>query len=142
MDDSSRKLAETLKRSGNSLTKVRLTVFLALLDQEPLTTAELIKRIGSGIDRASIYRTVSLFETLGIMQRLQMGWKYRLELSDDFAAHHHHLTCTSCGVVEPIQEDDQTEEHIQRLARNANFQASSHQLEIRGLCHKCIQPGN
>ncbi len=127
----------SLKQGGNSITKARLAVFLALVDQEALTMAELINRIGPKIDRASIYRSIALFETLGIVQRLQMGWKYKLELSDVFAAHHHHLTCITCGFVMPINEDQQTEAHINRLALNLNFQPRSHQLEIRGVCAKC-----
>lgn len=139
MEVAKEKLISSLKQCGSSLTKTRLAIFLALVDQEPLTMSDLIRKVGTKTDRSSIYRTIALFERLGIVQRLQMGWKYKLELSDDFAAHHHHLTCISCGSIKPIKEDEQTEAHIMRLAQNHRFQILSHQLEIRGNCQNCTQ---
>jgi len=35
----------------------------------------------------------------------QIGWKYKLELSNAFQHHHHHLTCLQCGGVTPLPED-------------------------------------
>ena len=82
------------------------------------------------IDRASVYRTVALFEQLGIVQRLQMGWKYRLELSDDFHEHHHHLHCVSCGQTTALPEDNELEKSLHAMAQAHNFQLQSHQLEL------------
>lgn len=89
------------------------------------------------IDRASIYRTVDLFVRLGIVDRLQFGWKYKLELSDTFSHHHHHMTCTSCHAVLAISENDALESLLRELAANAEFTATGHQIEIRGLCKAC-----
>lgn len=81
-----------LKQNGQSVTRARLTVFKALLGQEPMGMTSLAGRT-EDIDRASVYRAVELFERLGIVQRLNTGWKYKLELSDKFNDHHHHLAC-------------------------------------------------
>lgn len=89
------------------------------------------------LDRASLYRTIDLFERLGIVHRLQMGWKYKLELSDKFAHHHHHLTCLDCGEVTPLQEDIGLEKHIANILKPYAFTESSHDLEIRGYCLSC-----
>lgn len=91
----------------------------------------------SPINRASTYRTVFLFEQLGIVQRLQIGWKYKLELSDSFHLHHHHLTCRQCGVVIPFEEDPALEKRLIALARSHDFAMSGHQLEIQGICQSC-----
>src|ERR1700722_13846047 len=85
-------LKAALKSREYSLTAARQAVFSALLDKEPQTMQQLVAACPT-IDRASVYRTVSLFEQLGVVQRLQIGWKYKLELSDRFHHHHHHLTC-------------------------------------------------
>gem|GEM_PF-172300 len=89
-------LTATLKSHGYSVTKSRKTVFMALLDREPQSIAELTKIVGDTTDRASIYRTLELFESLNIVERLPIGWKHKFELSDAFTTHHHHATCIRC----------------------------------------------
>lgn len=124
-----------LKQTGNSATKARLAVFEALSGQEPLSMHELIARVPE-VDRASIYRAVELFEQLQIVQRLNIGWKYKLELSDRFTEHHHHLTCTNCGRTVAMNEQA-LERFIETLASQYGFQPTSHQIEVQGLCAAC-----
>jgi len=128
-------LKDLLRLAGYSVTKTRLSVFSALVGREPLSMRQLTDRAGN-IDRASVYRTVALFERLGIVQRLNSGWKYKLELSDKFAEHHHHLTCTNCGRTIAMNEDE-LEQLISRLAKAHSFRPSAHQIEIQGLCQNC-----
>jgi Fur family ferric uptake transcriptional regulator len=94
-------------------------------------------RVARSVDRASVYRTVALFERLGIVQRLSHGWKYSLELTDRFSPHHHHLTCDNCGLSIAFEEPALFKAIIFELSRAHQFTADSHQLEIRGLCSSC-----
>lgn len=149
MSDSFEQLQTTLKVQGYSLTNARRMVFNALRGQEPQTMGELGASLNGKADRASLYRTIALFEKLGIVQRLHIGWKYKLELSDTFSHHHHHLSCLKCGRVIAIKEHTELEERINRLATSHNFQPIDHQLEIRGTCSSCqkkmtpvIKPGS
>ncbi len=128
-------LKALLKNSGKSVTKPRLWVFEALLGHEPISMHNLVGK-ARAVDRASIYRTVDLFERLGIVQRLNTGWKYKLELTDKFAEHHHHLTCTRCGRTIAMNESE-LETLIARLAAHHQFAPTSHQIEIQGLCRDC-----
>lgn len=127
----------TLRKQGQSLTATRLTVFRALQNKEPQTMRDIIDACKNQADRASVYRTVGLFERLGVVQRLQIGWKYKLELSDAYHHHHHHLTCRNCGVVTPLPEDPQLETRLRLLAAGRHFKMQDHQLEIQGLCANC-----
>jgi Fur family ferric uptake transcriptional regulator len=138
MADSITQLGITLKKQGFSLTKPRQVVFEVLQHHEPQTMPELVAACGGKINRASIYRTIALFERLGIAQRLQMGWKYKLELTDLFAHHHHHLTCNRCSKIIPLNEDAVLEARLRTLARAQDFAPTDHQLEIRGLCADCL----
>ena len=124
-----------LKTSGHSVTAARLTVFEAMLGQEPIGMHQLVNRVRR-VDRASVYRSVALFERLGIVQRLNTGWKYKLELSDAFSEHHHHLTCTNCGKTTAMNEDE-LEEIIHKIAKHHGFRPDSHQIEVQGLCVEC-----
>ncbi len=131
------KLVEVLKSRGNSLTTSRLKVFEALNRQESQTMTELIKKLSGLVDRASVYRIISLFEKLGIVERIQIGWKYKLELSSAFSYHHHHLTCTNCGRDVPIHENSALEQAVQTFLMMHSFSKELHQVEIRGLCQAC-----
>lgn len=126
-----------LKAAGYSVTASRRIVFTALQDKEPQTMREILLACDGAVDRASVYRTIALFEELGIAKRLQIGWKYKLELSDAFHHHHHHLTCLKCGEIQPLQEDALLEERLRALADSHQFAMSEHQLELQGVCRKC-----
>lgn len=131
------KLSETLKEHGYSLTRPRQTVFAALQSGTPRSMRELTLDLSSVIDRASIYRTVALFEELGIVVRVQQGWKYKIELSDIFSPHHHHVTCTSCGRSQSFDEPEGLEQLLTHIAVNNGYTHENHSLEISGLCAQC-----
>jgi len=99
--------------------------------------AVLISRAGDKVDRATIYRTIELFERLGIVTRINVGWKYRVELSDVFTDHHHHLHCTNCGKVIDLPSNPMLETMIDTLSAKADFSPRGHTLEIFGLCPAC-----
>ncbi len=115
----------------------RQIVFMALQDKEPQTMYEITIACKDKVNRATIYRVISLYEKIGIVQRLQIGWKYKLELSGAFHHHHHHMTCTDCGVTVQIPEDMHLEQHLRDAAGRQNFVMQGHQLEIQGLCTEC-----
>jgi Fe2+ or Zn2+ uptake regulation protein len=130
-------LKKLLKENGYSVTTARLAVCEALWDKEPQSMHDLAATLADTIDRASLYRVISLFERLGIVQRIYIGWKYKVELSDIFAHHHHHISCLNCGMVIPIQEEAQIETMLAAIARRYNFLPKSHMLEIQGYCQSC-----
>lgn len=128
-----------LKQHGQKATSARLLVFEALQDKEPQTIQEVYSYCAGLADRSSVYRAISLFERLGIVKRLQIGWKYKLELSDDFQHHHHHLTCLSCGKTIPLPEDTELEKRLRALSDDNDFTITEHQLEIQGYCKNCLK---
>ena len=132
------KLATVLNANGLSKTVQRQAVFDALSSNEPLSMHELVEKLAGRVDRVSTYRTVALYEKLGILQRLTHGFKYKLELSDNFNQHHHHLTCTNCGKVIDVKADA-IEGTIGLIAQENNFRLISHQIEIQGKCADCAK---
>lgn len=131
------KLASTLKKHGYSLTKPRQAVFAALQSGTPRSMHELTLDLSSVIDRASIYRTVALFEELGIVIRVNYGWKYKIELSDIFSPHHHHLTCTNCGKTISFKEPKGLDRLLTQISLEHGYVHTNHSLEISGLCAQC-----
>lgn len=130
-------LHKILKDNSLRITYARSYVFDLLWNEEPQTMNQLEKRAKGTIDRVSIYRTVSLFEKLGLVQRLIVGWKYTIELSDVFTKHHHHISCLGCGRVVSIKEDRTIEKLIYDFADKYGITAERHQFEIQGYCKMC-----
>ncbi len=130
-------LKSLLKQQEFSVTKQRLLIFNALVGQEPLTMGQLIKKIAGRIDRASVYRTIALFEHVGVTQRLNIGWKYKIELTDKFSDHHHHLSCLKCGKVIDIGDEKHIDNFINEVAAKFGFDPRKHQFEVDGYCEKC-----
>jgi Fur family ferric uptake transcriptional regulator len=113
----------------------RSLVFSALL-KGPASLPELAERLRKDIDRSSVYRTIELFEELGIAHRIWSGQKSVLELTDRFSAHHHHFVCERCGKLIDF-DDTRLESAIASSARSLGLSATHHHLELFGLCTGC-----
>jgi Fur family ferric uptake transcriptional regulator len=130
-------LKQLLSKDGFSLTGARMTVFRLLKDRGPQSVAELQAKSNGAIDRVSIYRNLDLFEKLGIVRRLYSLGKYKYELSDKFTAHHHHLTCLSCGRVIDVQDEEHIDSFIKHVSKEFGFKPLRHQFEVEGYCPAC-----
>lgn len=130
-------MSQTLKKHGFSLTTPRKALFSALQSGTPRTMRELTLDLESVMDRASIYRTVELFEKLGVVVKVRTGWKYKIELSDLFSPHHHHLTCTNCGKVTSFDEPNGLNGLLTKISNDHGYSHTNHSLEISGLCAEC-----
>lgn len=130
-------LRKILEDNTLKITQARLLVFQLLQQDQPQSMASLVKKSASKIDRVSVYRVIALYEKLGIVKRINIGWKYKLELSEIFLDHHHHITCLNCGKMIAIEENNELEQLIVALGATSNFTLVSHQLELQGYCDTC-----
>lgn len=132
------KFAEILKKKMLRLTTERKALYkhLAGLDS-PIGIKKLVSSLSSEMDQATVYRNVELFEELGIIHKIYTGWKYRVELSEKFRPHHHHMTCTNCGRIIKISLGERMEEAIENFGKKHGFKIKSHEIELRGLCQDC-----
>lgn len=137
MDSGAQLLEKILRKNNLFVTNARKVVFMSLWGKEPQTMHEIENAVSSKINRTSIYRVIELYVRLGIVQKIQTGWKYKIELSDIFVEHHHHLTCIHCGRLIAIHEHEEIERFIDKVSRKYAFSNTSHQLEIQGVCPDC-----
>jgi Fur family ferric uptake transcriptional regulator len=137
-DDLTMLFEQSLINKNLSLTKPRRKVFELLRGKEPQSIHDLLIASNQSFDRVTLYRIVDLFEKKGIVRRVYFGWKYKIELTDKFTHHHHHLICLDCGQLLPISESQKVEGLINLLAEEKGFMPSSHQLEIQGYCRECL----
>lgn len=101
----------------------------------PLSPIEIAKR-NPTIDKVSIYRTIEVFEKIGLVASVAHGWKQRYELAAPFRPHHHHLLCNNCGTIKEIQSE-KLEKMIHVLAGEQEFEVTGHTFEVNGLCRTC-----
>lgn len=126
-----------LKKHGYSATKPRRLVFEVLERSGSLSMLQLELATKSQIDRASVYRTMRLYEELGFVRRIAHGWKYTFELSDVFSRHHHHLVCRICNTVVELEDVPELENAIHAMAKTYSYTNLKHEVEISGICSNC-----
>lgn len=139
MTAAARKAADLLARHGIPRTPQRISVVQELAREDNDATAaqlyERLRRRGAGIGQATVYRTLALLHEKGAVDTLT---HHAGELCYRLCSerHHHHLTCTGCHRVVELDDCD-LEAWVARSARRHGFQATSHQVEIAGLCSEC-----
>ena len=122
---------------GYSMTQPRLAIFNAISEHGALTIRQLQDMVETTVDRASVYRTVALFEKLHIVNRLQIGWKYKIELSETFSPHHHHISCQVCSKILTLKDPDEINSLISRLETEHQVKITHHTLEFVAICQSC-----
>ncbi len=87
------------------------------------------------IGLTSIYRSLDLFESLGIVFKIinESNVKYKLcELED----HHHHIVCKTCGHVVELNFCD-IAGWSEKVMKSTGYQVTDHQLNFYGFCKAC-----
>lgn len=130
------------KIGGRNTTLKEALVALFLNTKKPLSVPEILDmldRLGSSVNKTSVYRQIQMFVTAGVIRELQLDKDMlHYELAD--LEHHHHLICQECHKIEHI-EVKHIEEHISNMEKEtreeSGFHVHSHMLEFYGLCKKC-----
>ncbi len=117
----------------------RLLVYQELSDAGvPLSPQELYRsllRKDKKVGLTSIYRSLDLFESVGMVFQIRNGSnvKYKLcELED----HHHHIVCKACGNVVELKFCD-ISDWSRKVSESTGYQVTDHQLNFYGLCKDC-----
>ncbi len=126
-----------LDEEGVRLTGRRELVVNAIAEKAGSFTPEaLVDQLRPhGIGRATVYRALDVLEGLGVLNRVHLGACHAFTVCDE--GHHHHLLCSSCKAVVPI-DASAVESEIQRLAQRLQFQVDTHMLEFAGRCADCL----
>lgn len=88
---------------------------------------------GRGISKATIYRTLTVFEEAGIVARRDFGdGRARFEPTGAGEDHHHHMVDIQTGEV--VEFYDQELEDLKRqIALDLGFELVDHRLELFGV---------
>jgi len=129
-----------LKTKKLRLTPQRAEIFERAFATHEHFTVEVflgwLKKEGSSVSRATLYRTLGLLVEGGFLEELDVGtgesW-YEHVLGHQ---HHDHLICTKCGRIEEFTEP-RIEALQEEIAKARGFTLSSHDLRLMGTCRRC-----
>ena len=121
------------------LSHPRVLIYQELSDaQNPLSPQELYQGLlkkKKKIGLTSIYRSLNLFESLGIIFKIinESNVKYKLcELED----HHHHIVCKNCGNVVEFNFCE-ISDWSNKVMESTGYEVTDHQLNFYGFCKAC-----
>ncbi|WP_172369267.1 Fur family transcriptional regulator [Sporosarcina jiandibaonis] len=121
-----------LKRTKNR--EVLLDLFL---ENDRYLTAGMIKDFmeneNPGISFDTIYRNLSTFTELGILEETELSGERHFRMHCDAGVHHHHFICTTCGKTQNIPDCP-----MDLISINLpNHEIEGHKFEIYGKCPLC-----
>lgn len=132
-----------LKEKGYKFTNQRKHVFEVVTENEgnhlnSQEVYELVKKKYPEIGVATVYRTLSLLEEMGLIYGVDFedGFRRYEVVKDDEEHRHHHLICIECGHIQEVEEDlmGTIEE---RIYEKNKFKVVNHRVKFYGYCKNC-----
>ncbi len=136
--DTSKNISEALKRAGYKLTAPRKAIVQVLeKGGDHLSSSEVLtlgRQIYPLLSRATVYRTLELLTTLGLIRPILLRDAAQRYVTGEGG--HHHLLCRECGAVFEFERCG-AEQLAAELAERFDFQIRGHLLEFYGICRNC-----
>jgi Fe2+ or Zn2+ uptake regulation protein len=133
----SQDLTAALHARGMRVTPQRVVVHRALRELDRHVTAdELLDAVTDRLPSVSlptIYASLELLEELGMVRRVQRSGT---TLFDPRTEPHHHLVCTTCGSVEDL-EFELDSDTLERTAAGRGFRPERVEALVHGRCRAC-----
>ena len=127
-----------LRERGFRVTPTRLAILnIFSSDCKPITAEYIYEKLkNKNINLVTIYRTLTSFEKVGILKRIDLHKEsIYYELGD---RHHHHIVCTDCGDVESFDKCGVKGLSKNILNKSSKFRTiNQHSLEFFGVCKSC-----
>jgi Fur family transcriptional regulator, ferric uptake regulator len=131
---------QQLHQRGLRLTPQRELVLLALHQvNRPISAEEIFDRVSvrsSSIELSTVYRTLDLLASLGIVNVISAGEKQRLYELAGVEAPHMHLVCRECGQIIPV-ELEFLRSLLDHIKNDVQFNADLSNFTLTGICKAC-----
>lgn len=145
MDGNIMEFEKILHGCGYKMTGQRQAILKIVREEKDrhLCTEEIfeeVKKKYPTIGLATIYRSLRLFEKLGLVRHVLFDdGCMRFQIIDSQEKHqHHHLVCEICGAVIDVDEDmlGSVEE---KLLSEKGFAVKDHRVQFFGICKNCAE---
>lgn len=134
---------EILSRNNIKNTKQKEKILLELMQSSShLMAEEIYQRVKNDkIGIATVYRSLKLFERLGIVKEIPMdGVKYYELKIYSKKPLHIHFKCSNCNVIIDIDDADINLDYIklnQKVEMKRELEVNDVNITLLGLCKKC-----
>ncbi len=134
---------EILSRNNIKNTKQKEKILLELMQSSShLMAEEIYQRVKNDkIGLATVYRSLKLFERLGIVKEIPMdGVKYYELKIYSKKPLHIHFKCSNCNVIIDIDDADINLDYIklnQKVEMKRELEVNDVNITLLGLCKKC-----
>jgi len=139
MSESRHDLREAFREAGRRLTAQRCLILDVLRESDDHLDAEAVhdvaRRTAPDISLATVYRTLTLLEELGLVEehRLGEGHSHYEAVQDE---PHYHFTCRRCGRV--LEFDTPLVSRVAReLGEREGVRVTKAHLHLMGYCEDC-----
>jgi Fur family transcriptional regulator, ferric uptake regulator len=134
------KIIRTLEKAGYQATpNRRLVAELVAATGGHFSAADLLERgrlERVRIGRATVFRTLELFTSLHVVERLDLPSGEHAYVVCDPGEHHHHLVCSTCGRNEDVS-DGELARLVDEIGQRHGYRIEAHRLELFGTCPRC-----
>jgi Fur family ferric uptake transcriptional regulator len=129
-----------LKQEGLKWTSGREKVFREAVATEGHFEAEelayRLRKKGSRVSKATVYRTLPLLVKAGLIKEVIHGEKHHHYEHNHEESQHDHLICLKCGKIVEYEEES-LREIEGKICKKHQFRPQKIVLEIFGYCKKC-----
>jgi len=132
----------TLRGKGCRLTPQRLIILSTLSEADGhMDVSAVLRRSRKSypyMDTATVYRTLHLFKSMGVVTEVAMGDRRCFELTDP-QGKHHHMVCRVCGGAFDLSPG-YLDAFGAKLVGEFGFTPDLDNFTITGVCAACAHP--
>lgn len=143
MPSTVKEATNVLKSNHLKITKQRTAMLEFLFNTakkkyvEVTSIDDFMRQTFPNMSHNTIYRNISEFADLGIVERQVQGDRASVKFQCDFEhEHHHHFICSNCGKAIELKDCPLSQEIVNQLQ---GCQVTGHLFQIYGLCPECAQ---
>jgi Fe2+ or Zn2+ uptake regulation protein len=138
-------LSARLSAAGYRTTRPRRVVWEvvtgSLVHQTADAIAARVADVDPSVNRSSVYRSLSLFEELGLVRQSSLDPAGATHWESAHPDEQFHMRCEVCGAV-THHTGDLVERVIEHLADDHGFRVGHVNLVVTGVCAACRDAGN
>lgn len=134
--------SDVLESVGLRVTPQRLAILGILRNAgEPVSIDTIQKKVGTRANYVTLYRVLKQFVESGLVYQTDFREGKAYFEYQESGHHHHHITCTGCGVREATDDCHETADNYAHVTRHTKkFRTiQSHTLEFFGTCVGCAK---